>query len=219
MIVRDRLDRAPVPIARVDGRRARGDVAIAVLAAGRGSRLGGDDAKPLARSPAGPLIAWALDAATGTGFDPIVVVTGYKRHEVGRVVSERFDGFKGVTVVHNRRWKQGIASSLHAALEFIDPFTRVGAVCIGLADQPRVGSEAYRRLAAAYADGAEFAVATYDGQRATRCCCRVASGPKRASSPATSARARLMQRHEVVEVPCDDTGEPGRRRHPADSNA
>ena len=113
-----------------------------------------------------PLIAWALDAATGTGFDPIVVVTGYKRHEVGKVVSERFDGFKGITVVHNRHWKQGIASSLHAALDFVDPFTRVGAVCVGLADQPRVGSEAYRRLASAYADGADLVVATYDGQRA-----------------------------------------------------
>ena len=126
-----------------------------------------------------------------TGFDPIVVVTGYERHEVGKVVSERFDGFKGINVVHNRQWKQGIASSLHAALDFVDPFTRVGAVCVGLADQPRVGAEAYRRLAAAYADGAELAVATYGGVSVrTRCCWRVASGPKRASSTATSARGR-----------------------------
>ncbi len=160
------------------------------------------------RSPAVPLIAWALDAATGTGFDPIVVVTGYKRHEVGRVVSERFDGFKGITIVHNRRWKQGIASSLHAALEFIDPFTRVGAVCIGLADQPRVGSEAYRLLAAAYADGAEFAVATYDGQRANPVLLsRSLWAEARELTGDVGARA-LMQRHEVVEVPCDTTGSP-----------
>jgi molybdenum cofactor cytidylyltransferase/nicotine blue oxidoreductase len=186
----------------------RGDVAIAVLAAGRGSRLGGDDAKPLARVAGHPLIAWALDAATGTGLDPIVVVTGYKRHEVGKVVSERFDGFKGITIVHNRRWKQGIASSLHAALEFIDPFTRVGAVCVGLADQPRVGSEAYVRLAAAYADGAEFAVATYDGQRANPVLLsRSLWAEARELTGDVGARA-LMQRHEVVEVPCDTTGSP-----------
>ena len=186
----------------------RGDVAIAVLAAGRGSRLGGDDAKPLAQVAGRPLIAWALDAATGTGFDPIVVVTGYKRHEVGRVVSERFDGFRGITIVHNRRWKQGIASSLHAALEFIDPFTRVGAVCIGLADQPRVGSEAYRLLVAAYADGAEFAVATYDGQRANPVLLsRSLWAEARELTGDVGARA-LMQRHEVVEVPCDTTGSP-----------
>jgi molybdenum cofactor cytidylyltransferase len=186
----------------------RGDVAIAVLAAGRGSRLGGDDAKPLAEVAGRPLIAWALEAATGTGLDPIVVVTGFKRHEVGKVVTERFDGFKGITIVHNRRWKQGIASSLHAALDFIDPFTRVGAVCIGLADQPRVGSEAYSRLAAAYADGAEFAVATYDGQRANPVLLsRSLWAEARELTGDVGARA-LMQRHEVVEVPCDTTGSP-----------
>ncbi len=186
----------------------RGDVAIAVLAAGRGSRLGGDDAKPLLEWQGRPLLAWALAAATGTGFDPIIVVTGYKRHEVGKVVAERFDGFKGITVVHNRHWKQGIASSLHAVLAFVDPFTRVGAVCIGLADQPRVGSEAYRRLAAAYADGAELAVATYDCQRANPVLlARSLWAEARELTGDVGARA-LMQRHEVVEVPCDDTGSP-----------
>jgi molybdenum cofactor cytidylyltransferase len=186
----------------------RGDVAIAVLAAGRGSRLGGDDAKPLVELDGRPLIAWALDAATGTGFDPILVVTGYKRHEVGKVVSGRFDGFKGITIVHNRHWKQGIASSLHAALAFVDPFSRVGALCVGLADQPRVGSDAYRRLAAAYADGADLAVATYESQRANPVLlARSLWAEARELTGDVGARA-LMQRHEVVEVPCDDTGSP-----------
>ena len=62
-------------------------------------------------------------------------------------------------------WRQGIASSLRAALEAIAPYAEVTAVCVGLADQPQVGSEAYRRLAAAHADGAQLAVATYDGVR------------------------------------------------------
>jgi CTP:molybdopterin cytidylyltransferase MocA len=186
----------------------RGDVAIAVLAAGRGSRLGGDDAKPLVELGGRPLLAWALDAATGTGFDPILVVTGYKRREVGKVVSERFDGFKGITVVHNRHWQQGIASSLHAALGFVDPYTRVGAVCIGLADQPRVGSDAYRRLAAAYAGGADLAVATYEGRRANPVLlARSLWAEARELTGDVGARA-LMQRHEVAEVPCDETGSP-----------
>lgn len=186
----------------------RGDVAIALLAAGRGSRLGGDDAKPLVEWNGRPLIAWALDAATGTGFDPIVVVTGYKRHEVGKVVGERFDGFKGISVVHNRHWKHGIASSLHAALDFVDPYTRVGAVCVGLADQPRVGADAYRRLAAAYADGADFVAATYEGQRANPVLlARSLWAEARELTGDVGARA-LMQHHEVVDVSCDNTGSP-----------
>ena len=186
----------------------RGDVAIAVLAAGRGSRLGGDDAKPLLELHGRPLLAWALDAATATGFHPIVVVTGYKRHDVCSVIGARVGGFPGVDEVHNRHWRQGIASSLHAAIDSVDPFSRVGAVCIGLADQPQVGTDAYQLLAAAYATGAELAVATYDGRRANPVLlARSLWAEARELTGDVGARA-LMQRHEVVEVPCDSTGSP-----------
>src|SRR5262245_65561214 len=68
-------------------------------------------------------------------------------------------------VVRARRWRRGIARSLRAALEALEPWAQVGAVCIGLADQPLVGADAYRRLADAYRGGATLAVATYGGQR------------------------------------------------------
>jgi molybdenum cofactor cytidylyltransferase/nicotine blue oxidoreductase len=186
----------------------RGDVAVAVLSAGRGSRLGDDAAKPLLDYRGRPLVSWALDAATGAGLDPVVLVTGYKHREVRNVVGERFSGQKAVTVVHNRRWKHGIASSLQAALAFLDPFTRVGAVCVGLADQPDVGAEAYRRLAAAYRDGADFIVATYGGQRANPVLiARSLWADARELTGDVGARA-LMQHHDVLAVPCDDTGSP-----------
>ena len=61
-------------------------------------------------------------------------------------------------VVDNPEWEEGIASSLRAALDALTPTPRSSAVCVGLADQPLVGPEAYRRLASA-GDG-ELAVAT-----------------------------------------------------------
>ena len=186
----------------------RGDVAIAVLAAGRGSRLGGDDAKPLVEWQGRPLLAWALDAATATHFDPIVVITGYERRQVRAVLGDRFAGFPGVGEAHNRHWRNGIASSLVTAVDYVDGFTRVGALCIGLADQPRVGTEAYLRLAAAYRDGAELAVATYGGRRGNPVLlARSLWGEARELEGDVGARA-LMERHEVVEVACDDTGSP-----------
>ncbi len=44
-------------------------------------------------------------------------------------------------------------------IQTLEPWAQVGAVCIGLADQPLVGADAYRRLAAAHDGGASLAVA------------------------------------------------------------
>jgi molybdenum cofactor cytidylyltransferase len=178
------------------------------LSAGRGSRLGGDAAKPLLEFDGRPLVSWALAAATGAGLDPVVLVTGYKSRDVRRAVGERFAGSQAVTVVHNRRWRQGIASSLHAALSFLDPFTRVGAVCVGLADQPHVGPDAYRRLASVYREGADFAVATYGGQRANPVLIARSLWPEARELTGDVGARALMQHHDVLPVPCDDTGSP-----------
>ena len=175
-------------------------VAIAILAAGRGSRLGGDDAKPLVVLRDRPLVTWALDAAVGSGLHPIWLVTGYRGSDVRAAAPQ------GVDVVHNRHWRQGIASSLKAALEAITPYAEVTAVCIGLADQPQVGSEAYRRLAAAHADGAQLAVATYDGVRGNPVLLARSLWAEANQLEGDVGARQLMKSHDVVEVPCESTG-------------
>ncbi len=111
-----RVPRAPRTRARAARARSRvgltqPDVAIAVLAAGRGSRLGGDVPKPLVELRGRPLVSWALDAATGSGLRPVVLVVGHHGDAVARVAPE------GVVVVRSHRWRRGIARSLRAALE------------------------------------------------------------------------------------------------------
>lgn len=174
-------------------------VAIAILAAGRGSRLG-DDVKPLARLHDRPLVSWALDAAVASGLHPVWLVTGYEGRHVAAAAPQ------GVDVVHNRHWRAGIASSLRTALGAIAPYAEVSAVCIGLADQPRVGPEAYRRLAAAHADGAQLAVATYAGVRGNPVLLARSLWAEANELEGDVGARRLMQRHDVVEVPCEDTG-------------
>ena len=175
------------------------DVAIAVLAAGRGSRLGGDVPKPLVELRGRPLVSWALDAATTSGLRPVVLVVGHHGGAVARVAPE------GVVVVRSRRWRRGIARSLRAALEALEPWAQVGAVAVGLADQPLVGPDAYRRLAGAYRGGARLAMATYHGQRRNPVLL--------ARTMWTQAReldgdegARVLMDDDAVEVDCTDTG-------------
>jgi len=149
-------------------------VAAAVLAAGRGSRLGGDASKPLLEWRGRPLVQWALDAALQSALAPVLLVVGYRADDVRAVLSrpsrsspsyvavnsEMLAGV-GVEVVENLEWEEGIASSLRAALTALDPRPEVDAVCVGLADQPLVSPEAYRRVAAT--DG-ELVIPTYAGQ-------------------------------------------------------
>lgn len=176
------------------------DVAIAILAAGRGSRLGGDTPKPLVELLGRPLVSWALDAATGSGLHPVVLIVGHHGNAVGDAAPE------GVMVVRARRWRRGIARSLRAALEALDPWAQVGAVCVGLADQPLVGADAYRRLAEAYRGGAMLAVATYRGQRQNPVLlARSVWADAQRLDGDVGARA-LMGGDGVVEVDCTGTG-------------
>ncbi len=61
--------------------------------------------------------------------------------------------------VPNPRWAEGIATSLQVAIAAAGD---ADAVLVGLADQPFVPEEAWRRVAAV---DAPVAVATYDGRR------------------------------------------------------
>ena len=186
------------------------DVAIAVLAAGRGSRFGGDTPKCLHEWRGRPLVTWALEAAVESGLHPVYLVSGYRHHEVDQAAPV------GVDTVHNHRWHEGIAHSLRAALDALDGYASIGAVCIGLADQPLVGADAYRRLAAAYADGAQLAVATYGGERGNPVLLARSLWPEAHELTGDVGARVLMQRHPVTEVACDDTGSPRDVDTPAD---
>ena len=177
-------------------------VAAAVLAAGHGERLGGELPKPLALLGGRPLVTWALAAVRETELSPVVLVVGREGDAVARAAPPT------VVVVHAPRWHQGIARSLQAALDALEPYAEVEAVCVGLADQPLVGADAYRRLVAAREAGATLAVATYDGVRQNPVLLgRELWDEARKLEGDVGARA-LMATHETVEIDCTGTGTP-----------
>jgi CTP:molybdopterin cytidylyltransferase MocA len=177
-----------------------------------------------------PLLAWALDAAVASGLAPVLVTVGYRaddvraaiaapdprtsdtsagpdrnnRHLLGERAGER------VEVVENPAWEEGIAASLRAVLTVLEDRGDVTAVCVGLADQPRVGPDAYRRLAAAHDAGAELAVATYDGRRGNPVLLARSLWPQAMELQGDAGARQLMLTHSVatrvVEVPCEGTG-------------
>ncbi|HSL83515.1 MAG TPA: NTP transferase domain-containing protein, partial [Thermoanaerobaculia bacterium] len=57
-----------------------------VLAAGKGTRMGGDLPKVLHEAAGRPLLAWVLDAARAAGCARVVVVIGYGAERVRRAI-------------------------------------------------------------------------------------------------------------------------------------
>lgn len=171
-----------------------------VLAAGAGERFarsGGVGPKPLVDVGGAPMVDRVLAAVVEAGFDDVVLVDG------STDLSDR--AAPQVTVLHNPRWAEGIATSLQVALVH----ARAGdfdAVVAGLADQPGVPASAWRAVAEAPSD-VGIAVATYSGER---------GNPVRLASwvwdllPSTGdegARVVMRGRDDLVgEVPC--SGEP-----------
>ncbi len=133
------------------------DTVAIVLAAGAGSRFLGSEHKLLVTLPQPGnqcIFEMSLQQVLGAGFAHIVVVTG------AADIPAAMLAHPNVTVVHNNRWADGqsgsVAMGIHEAQRL-----KASAVVIGLADQPFVTAEAWRRVANA---PTPIAVATYFGR-------------------------------------------------------
>jgi CTP:molybdopterin cytidylyltransferase MocA len=175
-----------------------------VLAAGRGVRFGGDRPKQLVPLAGRPLAAYAVDAAVASGLVPVVVVVSDA--PVEEVLRAARRGPAAVSFVRNDAPERGISSSLQAALRALEPDPRVDGVVVGLADQPLVGAEAYRRVAHAYDEGARLAVAVYDGGRGNPVLIAREHWPEALALSGDEGARVLLRRHGAREVPCDGTG-------------
>jgi molybdenum cofactor cytidylyltransferase len=124
-------------------------IAGLLLAAGRGTRFGGD--KLLAPLRGHPVLFWSA-AAIVAEVDALFVV-------VPADSAARVDALQGIpTVVFEHAGRDaGMASSIRAGIAALPP--DVEAVVIALADQPLVAPEVVRRLGERWRAGGAAAVA------------------------------------------------------------
>lgn len=181
-------------------------IAGAVLAAGGGTRFragGAAGHKLLAAFRGRPVVAWAIEAAAGAGFDQLYLVTGAA--DLGDVLSDVLGGGLGenasanVTVVHNPAWSEGQATSLAAAVDMADADGH-DALVVGLGDQPLVPSDAWQAVATA---PGLIVTATFDGERRPPTKLDRAVWPKLARHGDQGARALMRELPgSVSEIPC-----------------
>ncbi|MEK7497659.1 MAG: NTP transferase domain-containing protein [Patescibacteria group bacterium] len=88
---------------------------LIVLAAGKGTRMGGTRPKVLRTIAGKPIIYWCLDLFTSIGMDNIIVVVGYKSADVIKKISSY--GFKVEFIKQNKQL--GTAHSVRVALKTV----------------------------------------------------------------------------------------------------
>lgn len=138
-----------------------------------------------------PLVSWALESALAAGLERTWVVTG----------AVQLDGAvpPGVEVIHNPHWERGQASSLQAALLAADE-AGLGAVVVGLGDQPMIPPAAW----AAVASGpGPIVIASYSGKRRNPVRLDRQVWSETAAAGDEGARSLMRLRPELVrEVAC-----------------
>ncbi|RME26059.1 MAG: nucleotidyltransferase family protein [Candidatus Zixiibacteriota bacterium] len=135
-------------------------VGAVILAAGASRRL--NRAKQLLEIDGRPLVLHAVDCALASKCGDVVVVLGANRDEIAKVVAPT-----GATVVYNKNWSEGKASSIRCGLETLIKNNReMTAAIIMTCDQPYVSAAHLDRLIATHlSHHAAIVASAYAGTR------------------------------------------------------
>ena len=175
--------------------------AAVVLAAGGGRRYGMP--KALVEYEGSLLVERAVRTAREV-CDPVLVVLGAQAVDVWRQAD-----LDGATVLANKDWETGMASSLRTGLEGLRAWPgRIDAALLLLVDMPGMTADALRRVAGHAAPGA-LAMATYDGVRGHP----VLIGREHwdgviATATGDEGARRYLATHDVTEIDCTGLADP-----------
>jgi nicotine blue oxidoreductase len=135
-------------------------VAAVLLAAGAGSRLGRG---PKALLPFGErtFLASCLDGLLRAGVEEVAVVLG---HEAARVAAAAGVLPRGVRLLENPRWVDGMLSSALLGLDAVDA-SGAEALLLHPVDCPTLSPETIARVLGALAAGAPIAVPSFARRR------------------------------------------------------
>ena len=149
----------PQPRAEAAAAEAPRKVAAVLLAAGRGTRMGGPN-KLLEELRGKAIVRHAAEAMVASKASPVVAVTGHEGERVAKVLA----GLE-IKRVHNPDYADGLSTSLRGGLAALP--AESDAVVIALGDMPDVTGDLIDKLIAAIdpARGALIAVPTREGRR------------------------------------------------------
>jgi UDP-N-acetylglucosamine diphosphorylase/glucosamine-1-phosphate N-acetyltransferase len=116
------------------------ELAVIILAAGKGTRMQSDLAKVLHPLCGKPLIAWAIEAVQPLAPARIVVVVGHQAESVQAAVAARFDGIKFAT----QHEMKGTGHAVQQAAPLLRDFD--GHILVTCGDVPLLSTSTLRAL-------------------------------------------------------------------------
>jgi molybdenum cofactor cytidylyltransferase len=168
-----------------------------VLAAGAASRFGGG--KQLALLDGRPLLEHALRAITSAPVGRVIVVLGAEAEHV--LVQVDLHGAEPLVC---ERWSEGQSASLACGLaELADS----EAVVVTLGDQPRVSTDAIRRVIAGRGNRAAAVRATYGGAPSHPVLLERELFDRLRNVSGDRGARNLLMSVQTREIPCDDLGD------------
>jgi UDP-N-acetylglucosamine diphosphorylase/glucosamine-1-phosphate N-acetyltransferase len=127
---------------QADGNAGGGQPEAIILAAGKGTRMGGDRPKVLYEAGGRPLVHWVVDACRDAGCRRCVLVVGYGADEVRDALA----GFEAVTFVEQRE-QLGTGHATRQAEGLYDPDQPVDVFVLA-GDMPLIRPAILREMAA-----------------------------------------------------------------------
>ncbi len=139
-------------------------VAIVLLAAGRGTRMGGPT-KMLVEANGHPLVVHAVKAALASQAVEIVVVLGHMADEVRPAIEKALPAKARLRFVTNPDFAEGLSTSVRTGITALG--NSADAAIVQLGDMPGVTSGMLDRLMAAFSpvEGRSICVPTVSGKR------------------------------------------------------
>jgi molybdenum cofactor cytidylyltransferase len=175
------------------------DVAVIVLAAGRGTRFPSGP-KLLASLNGRPLVCHVVEAAVTSSANPVIVITGHRAEEV----EASLQGFP-IQSIRNPAFADGLSTSLKIGFAALPPQAKAAVILLG--DMPLIKASLIDALVKAWKarGGPAALIPTANGQRGNPVVLsRELEGLIEGLSGDTGAGPILRGRPDLMECPVDD---------------